>query len=89
MHAGYAFNAFSSASLDHIVLFEFVYLILKLKKTHAVLRLQLSTELFFFLWGNPPLPAMCWEACVVACLHASVWSGEQTQSVVVLWRNPK
>lgn len=46
VHAGSAFNAFSSASLDYIVLFECVYLILKLKKTHAVLRLQLSTEVF-------------------------------------------
>lgn len=76
----------SWASLDHNVLLESVYLMFKLKKIHVVL---LSNEVLlwflFVLRGIPPLPAMCWEACVVACLRASVWSGEQTERVVVLW----
>lgn len=78
VHAGYAFNSFGSASLDHIVLFEFVYLMLKLKKTHAVLRLQLSTEVFFFPVGQPPpssnvLGGLC---CGLSACLSLVWRAD-------------
>lgn len=37
-----------------------------------------------FCRATLPFPVMCREASVVACLRASVWAEEQTQSIVVL-----